>query len=251
VWSDLQREAAARLARLHLVYSHEPSPYAERLLNAALQAPHADADAKPKDDWENRARSLYVLALARNGKPAAALALVSQLANAPAESLIEVLDGIDQTLARTRNPDATAQQQLGRLAGGVVTLLDSRKLELSDEAQKRLGAYRAAAQAAAGDRAGAIASYTELSRQWPEDGTIQERSAQLLAASDSANEQREALAIWLVVEQRSRLGGPRWRRARQARIELLNRLGAGDEADKLLRLTRLLYPYWDAASKSR
>jgi hypothetical protein len=94
----------------------------------------------------------------------------------------------------------------------------------------------------------AVAAYADLAREHPGDGELQESYAMLLAQGRSAEAVRGALAQWQRVEQHSRRGGPRWRRARQARIELLVRLDQPEEAAKLLRLTRLLYPDWESSS---
>jgi tetratricopeptide (TPR) repeat protein len=124
--------------------------------------------------------------------------------------------------------------------------LDERHTELSDSDLGRLDRCRAAALAAAGDRQAALAHYAALVAQSPDDGELQESYAKLLAVSDSDAELRQAQALWQQVESRSRRGGERWRRARTARIELLKSLGDEAEAVKLVRLTRLLYPDWDA-----
>ena len=105
--------------------------------------------------------------------------------------------------------------------------------------------------ASAGDRPAALAQYAALAAQSPDDAEIQERYAAYLAASDSPAELRESLARWHRVEWRSRRGGLRWRRARAARIDLLTRLGDRMEAEKLLRLTRLLYPDWNDEANAR
>jgi hypothetical protein len=104
---------------------------------------------------------------------------------------------------------------------------------------------RASALDVAGHRQEALAAFAQLAEQMPDDGRVQESYAALLAGSDSAAELREALPRWQQVEQRSRAGSPRWRRARQARIDLLTRLGDDEAAEKLQRLTRLLYPDWE------
>jgi tetratricopeptide (TPR) repeat protein len=111
--------------------------------------------------------------------------------------------------------------------------------------RQHLVRLRASALAAAGRRQEAIAAYAQLAEQLPDDGQVQESYAALLAGSDSAADLRAALVRWQQVEQRSRPGSTRWYRARQARIELLRRLGDHEAEEKLLRLTRLLYPDWD------
>ncbi|MEX2306060.1 MAG: hypothetical protein WD738_00610 [Pirellulales bacterium] len=248
-WSDLQRDTVLALARLHLRYSNKASPYAERLLAAALSGKPAVANPTKDRSWEAAARSLLVAALVKNGKTTEARAHVNQLADASAESLMEMLGDFDSQLA-SASPGG-GERDLGELALVVVRLVDARRSELDASGIARLNAYRAAAVAATGDRAAALAQYAALAAQSPDDGEIQERYAALLAAADAPAEWRQAHARWQNVESRSRRGGPRWRRARRARIELLSRLGDRAEAEKLVRLTRLLYPDWDDGAKKQ
>lgn len=56
-----------------------------------------------------------------------------------------------------------------------------------------------------------------------------------------------ALDAWTQLERRSARGSQRWREARLGRIATLTELGRGDDAAKLLRLTRLLAPSADPA----
>ncbi|MCI0333408.1 MAG: hypothetical protein L0228_09315 [Planctomycetes bacterium] len=170
-WSELQRDTAVSLARLHVRYADPTSPYAVQLLSAALQGNSDVEDPKAGENWRSTARTLLVVALARNGKVADA-----------------------------------------------------------------------------GDRRAALAHYAAAADETPDDGDVQEQYAMLWAASNSPDELRQSLARWQAVESRSRRGGERWRRARRARIELLTRLGDSAEAEKLVRLTRLLYPDWDTTS---
>jgi hypothetical protein len=247
-WSDLQRNTAVALARLHLEHSDEPSEYAERLLAAALKGTPASSRLEHNQGWETAARSLLVAALARNGKPAEARAVVAQLAAGPPDVLLDIVAEITSASERLPPDAADSRRELGQLALEVITMLESRRNELDAASIARLNGYRAAALAASGDRAAALAQYTELAAQSPNDGEVQERWAALLAASNSPDDLRQAFAGWKQVERRSRPGGPRWRRARRARIELLTRLGDQAEADKLLRLTQLLYPDWESAA---
>jgi hypothetical protein len=234
------------LARLHLRYADSPQ-YAERVLAAALQGA-AGQEPKADEIWRSTAGSLLVAALARNGKTVEAQAMINQLAGAPPEMLLESLATIDGLITQEASADGAARRELGRLAAAIVRLLDARRDELSESAMASLERYRAAASMAVGDRAAALAHYGALAAQTPDDGEIQERYARLLAASDSPEELQRALAAWKQVESRSRRGGDRWWRARKARIELLRRLGDAAEAEKLVRLTRLLYPDRDTAA---
>jgi hypothetical protein len=243
-WSELQRNIAVALARLHLRFSPQPSPYAVQLLAAALRGKPQSPDSAEYRASKAAARVLLVEALARNGKPAEALAIVKQIRDAPTGLLLESLAAIHNLLLGHWNSDG-GEHELGELILALLPRVEARRSDLDAAAISRLSLWRGAALDAAGERDAAMAQYAALAAQAPEDGEIQERYAAFLAASDSEPELRQALARWQQVESRSRRGGPRWRRARQARIELLTRLGERTEAEKLLRLTRLLYPDWD------
>jgi hypothetical protein len=242
-WNDLQRETAIALARLHLRNPGGSRSYAERLLAALIGAKPLDEDESAEES-RAVAQTLYIVALARNGKASEARAIAADLGKLPAASLLESADQLDRLLMLA--PASTdGQREIGQLALAILARLDSRRNELDASTLARIEAYRAAALAAVGDRPAALALYKQLVIQSPDDGDVHERHARLLAASDDAAELRGALASWQAVERRSRRGSPRWRRARHARIELLNRAGERTEADKLLQLTRLLYPDWE------
>jgi hypothetical protein len=245
-WTNLQRETALRLARLHLKNSSGPSPYAERLLAALVASAPAGEDGSA-EEWLAAARPLFIVALARNGKPSEALAIFADLRRTPAASLREAVELIDKFIAQ--GPDTgIALPETGQVALELVGRLAARRVELDPTTLSRIDMYRAAALAAAGDHWEATKLYSQLAIQSPDDADIHERYARVLALSESKIELRRALSVWLVIERRSRRGGPRWRRARQARIELLTKIGDRAEADKLEQLTRLLYADWDAGT---
>jgi tetratricopeptide (TPR) repeat protein len=246
-WSNLQRETAIELARLHLGDSSGSSPYAERLLATLLGSQPLDADGAA-EEWQAVARPLFIVALARNGKASEAQAMAADLDMLPTASLHEVVDRLHDLLA-SDGAERAGRREVGQLALAIIARLDSRRDEADASTLARIEMCRAAALAAAGNRPEALALYKRLVIQSPDDGNVHERYATLLADSNDAAELREALASWHMVERRSRRGSPRWRRARHARIELLNRLGDRTEADKLRQLTRLLYPDWDTRAE--
>jgi hypothetical protein len=243
-WSEPQYKAAAALARLQLRYSADGAAYAQRLLTAALQGTPAAVEAEAATRWRAEAQVLLIEAQARSGDAAGALNTLEHLPAVPAQSILELLEQIDELLAQVRPAD---KREFAELALAVVRRADALQSQLDDESIRRIDASRAAALAAAGDRAAALAQFAALLAQAPNDGELQRRYASLLAASDSDADLRESVMHWKQVESRSQRGGPRWRQARRARIELLTRLGDAPAAEKLLRLTRLLYPDWDDA----
>ncbi len=116
---------------------------------------------------------------------------------------------VEQWLARTENPDIER--------GRVQTL------------------------ATRGDRQQALTLYRKLVEDSPEDAKLLETYAKLLATGTEPSELREALRQWHRLETKSKPGGPRWKRGRRARLELLEQLGEGGQAKKLRQLTEILY----------
>jgi hypothetical protein len=245
-WTELERFSVLSLAQLHLQYGEEASTYGADLLGRVIRSLAVSqddpAEAQPDPVWQQKMISLTIVALARLDRAQEARDLLRwQAENAPA-SLAETLSRLGE---RTSGDEAALSRGSAALALDGLELLGPQWDALDEPIRQRLGRLRASALAAAGQRDAALAQYADLARRSPNDGHVQESYAALLSQSDSAAELQEALARWYTVEQKSRPGGRRWRRARQARIELLARVGQRDEAEKLLRLTRLLYPDWD------
>jgi len=246
-WSELQRDVTLALARLHLRFTDEPSPYAEKLLTAALRGMTKPDSANTKS-WRGAAQCLLLVAMVRNGNSAETYPWLDEMtALASVDALMELLAALDRQIAPSSPTIHKQPQAVGQLALGIARRLDARRSELEATALPRLAMYRATALAASGERAAAIAQFGALAGELPNDAEIQERYAILLATANSPEELRQAVSQWQRIESRSRRGSLRWRRARQARIELLTRLGDAAEAEKLQRLTRLLYPDWDSA----
>ena len=87
----------------------------------------------------------------------------------------------------------------------------------------------------------AIALYRDLLSGAPDDAHLLEEFASLLGQSDRESNRRESLKLWQQLEKRSKPGGPRWWRGRRARLALLEQIGEGEQAEKLKRLTEILY----------
>lgn len=247
-WNDLQRDVALALARLHLRYTEEPSPYAEKLLIAALHGA-TKFDSANRTSWCGAAHCQLLIAMVRNGKVEEIHSLLDEtISSASADVLLELLADLDRQMAVAVSSAQKDPHVVGQVALKIARHLDAHRIDLATDALPRLAMYRATALAATGERAAALAQMGALATEWPNNADIQERYAMLLATSDSPEELRQAVGQWQKVEGGSRSGSPRWRRARQGRIELLTRLGDTAVAERLLRLTRLLYPDWGTAT---
>ena len=106
----------------------------------------------------------------------------------------------------------------------------------------RMTAAEAEQLASEGKLEKALAAYRQLMLADPMDGSLQEAYAELQAKRRTSEGRRNALRQWRQIEARTELNSPRWRRAREARIDLLEILGEQGRANKLRKLTVLLYP---------
>ena len=258
-WTPLQQTVAVALARLQLVESPEGHRYAEKLLTAALT--QNDQDAK-KDrataTWKSQATALLAAAHARAGKLDAAEELLQTLKGLDGETALT----ITRALAIRQEPDRKRRQALAQFVLKVLALVaTSENGALDPEQQAELARARGSAHELLDQHSEALAAYRQWMRYRPEDGDAQEAYAVLLgkglgktatrkpeSQTDHHNlpppeaSGQQALRLWQQIERRSKPGGPRWRRARQARIALLEQLGRHQQAQKLEQLTRVLYP---------
>lgn len=233
-WTDAQRTCALELARLMLDVGD--AAYAEKLLTKALE----DAP-QPTAEFVDRASPVLAVALVSGGKTAEAIDLLKNSArgdggSASLESLARRLTSDLAKLARSNSSTTTERAAIGQLLLAVLEVAGDGAAAWQPSAAR----YRAAALAAVGNQAEARQLYDSLSQQFPKSGDIQEEYAELLATGETSADRQAALALYARIESASRRGAERWRRARQARIDLLIELGRTDEARKLEKLTRLL-----------
>jgi tetratricopeptide (TPR) repeat protein len=247
-WSDLQRDVALQLAELHVRYGERSSPYAKQLLTAMLRDHSAAEDPKAEEAWKAEARAWITAAFARNGELSNAQQFAEQSQNAPTGIVLEALQSVVDDLPAIDAVTHDEERQHGEVALAMVRSVESQSNTLDDASLTQLNVCKAAALAAVGDRNAALTQYGELASELPNNIGVQERYAALLAATDDRKELGQSLAIWQTVESRSRRGNASWQQARRARIALLARLGETEEAEKLLNLTRVLYPNWETAA---
>ncbi|MEM6330435.1 MAG: hypothetical protein AAF790_09310, partial [Planctomycetota bacterium] len=230
--------------------------YAARLLRTA-----ADANPPPAADWQARAKPLLAAALVRGKKLGKAARLLPAGISLTRDNSADLLDAL---LRLTRDPpeagasktdtpktDAALQREAGEL---LLALLQRVPVDEGpgdeDPIDERSGSdsqawrlpYRAAALRATSRQADALAAAQRLAGERPDDLQAQQQLAALLATQPGEADRRRALALWRQLEGRSGRGTADWRRARLARIELLEGLGQRRQAAKLLRITRVLNP---------
>src|SRR5690606_28013281 len=101
--------------------------------------------------------------------------------------------------------------------------------------------HEARLHAAMGDRTAAKEAFEQLLDVDDPRGEVHLLYARLLSEGD-ATDQRAALDVWQQIERRSKPAGDRWLEARRTRIALFEQLGQHEQATKLRRITKLLYP---------
>lgn len=277
-WTPLQRSVALALARLQLAESAEGPRYAERLLTAALAQNQGGAASNPASangppppngpadgTWRSQAMALLAVARARAGKLAAAERLLQKLA-AAAPLTEETALTMTQALRLRQESDRQRQRTLARFALRILALVATGESKPGDSRRlAELTRDRGVAHELLDQREAALAAYRQWMHDRPKDGDAMEACARLLGKGPDAAparsteakpgsqtvrtnpaqqlaDRREAVQLWQQIERRSKPGGPRWRRARQARIVLLEQLGQPEQAQKLKQLTQVLYP---------
>ncbi len=236
-WTDAQRACALELARLQIDGGN--SGYAKDMLDAAV----VRGQPPPSAEYRAQATPVLAIALVSTGNTAEAIELLRESARAGGnagslESLAERLTAQLFEYSQSDVPRRTERAAIGQL------LLATLSPEVAGDGTSSWALpadrYRAAAMAAVANDAVARQLYESLVAKYPKNGDLQEEYARLLASANAASDRESALAAFHRIERSTRRGSDRWRRARQARIDLLIQLGRNDEAEKLKALTRLL-----------
>lgn len=233
-WTDLQRNIALRLSELHLLHVPAGHDYAYKLLRAALKnSPDADAT------WKSPAKALAAAALARRGDVSSVIPLLWDEKTFTAESVLLFLETVqfDQQL------NEELQREMAEAVVLITELISTNAEQVENkEALGKFARYRGMAHELLGHRQAALSAYNDWRRYCPESGAAQETYASLVGKSRNPKYLLESLHNWQQIEKQSKPAGPRWWRARRARIELLEQLGEGAQAEKLRQLTKVLYP---------
>lgn len=198
--------------------------------------------AATHSSWKTLLRTatqLHIVSLAGQQRMREAEALVQSLAEDSPEQVLAVLDGL-MLVAHSAN--ATTQRQLGSLQLLAAEILVSRQPDLTPAQRCRLDLCRAQAFAAIGQTSKAIGIYERLARETPGDEQLLRTLTGLLTESETPDHLRLAEANWRKLEGAEKPGSRAWLTARYHVALCSFRLREFDECEKLLRITRLLYP---------
>jgi len=234
--APLKRPHAELLVRLaRLLLERQPADYkaADRLLE------HVITTARD-GEWLKAAEQLRVVSLTGQRRIDEAERLLDSLEEAGPDELLTLLDGLTAVAAHcdAGTQRLVAELQLRALQGLAV----SPQRELSAAQRLRLLRTRAEAFTATGQTSKAIAASQQLLEKSPRDATLLRSIAELCESLESTDGFKQAKSLWRRLEAVLKAGSTEWLDARWHVIHCCQKLGEQTEAEKLLKVTKLLYP---------
>lgn len=221
-----------RLARLLSQRQPADDKAVDRLLEFVI------AHAQDRE-WLKLAKQLRVVSLAGQRRIDEAEQLIESLeASGPDESLA-MLDGLSAVATRS---DLGTQRLVADLQLRASQSLNDAAAKLTEPQRLRLMRARAEAFAASGQPTKAVAVYQQLVEKAPRDPKFVRTAAQLCESLDTKEGTQQAKPLWRRLEGLLKAGSLEWLDARWHVIRCCQQLGEQAEADKLLKVTKLLYP---------
>ena len=248
-WELDQVEVAVRLARI-LLKKHPPQfDAADRLLVHAAKTLAAPSPASPdapqavdlakRNELRALARQLQVVSLAGQERFQEARTLLQQLSGTDPAELLTILDGIAPLETDDRRDPF---HDLGALQLDAALKLNEHRSKLSAADQRRLDKCLAHAYIATGEVRQGLQIYEKLVQKNPRDKVLLTSYAELLVKCGSKECLTEAVAAWRKLEMLHEPGSQAWFPVRYELCQTLLLAKETIEADKLLKMTRLVYP---------
>ncbi|HET6422423.1 MAG TPA: hypothetical protein VFG20_01995 [Planctomycetaceae bacterium] len=233
-WSPEHGDALLAYGRFLL--RAEPPDYSttDRLLDAVLR--HR-GESPPWDAVCAAALPLRLTTLAGTGQSAAARTLLDQVPVDPPQTLLAVVLGLDQLTTSQQGKETI---ELSRLFDDAVQRLAKARATLTAAEQMAFDLAAMHAALRAGRWAEAKAQVEQLAKRFSNDVNRQRALAESLAQVSHPEALRLAKAAWQRVEKMSPDGSAEWHAARMAVIAQCLALREFDEAEKWLKMTRLL-----------
>ncbi|MHC4875695.1 MAG: tetratricopeptide repeat protein [Planctomycetota bacterium] len=249
VW---QLETLLRTARLLLSFEQPDFGSADRLLDRVIAAEPVSVIEDDSIDEESSAmrlafrthqraaRSLKVVSLAGTGSQLESRLLLDRVGQDYADSLAEILNVL--SVASTAKIDVATRAAFGHLQVRAMELstVDLDTLPIDRQVPLRLALADAHEQSGMAGSAARELAHVAAAR--PDDRELQRRLARLQLASGERELIAKARTIWRSIESQAKAGSDAWMEARHRVIECCIELDDTDEAAKLLKITRLLYP---------
>lgn len=232
-WTPAHGEVVLLQARLHL--RGQPPNYA-----AAARILMQFDSAPTTAEWQpvrQATAALQLVTLAGTGKSVEARRLLERLPSDPPALLMAVIDGLDTLAAATE----TRTIDFSNLFLTAMERLMPARDRLSPVEQERFDRARLRALLIVDREAEAATVAESLAARFDAAPDQLRQLTEILAAHPHPKTAAVAKRLWKKLEGQSAVGSPGWHAARIAIVEQCLQLGETDEADKLLKLTRLLY----------
>jgi predicted Zn-dependent protease len=163
--------------------------------------------------------------------------MLSQIGQASPEQLLDLLAGLSAVISRSRKD---VRPQIAGIQLQAADMLWPQRSKLTKNAALALARIRAEALAATNKRAEALAVFTALAKENPDNAAIQEGYADLLFSDDATVKQ--SLDQWRRILSRAKPRSELWFNAKYKVALAQFKLGEKKEAAAVLRYTLELPP---------
>lgn len=241
-WNDAQAELTYHAVKALLLVEPPRLADAERWLNRLEEAVAVDGEdsvSERRAELRQRVGPLRLVVLAGQGKPPVPDQMRKTLFRAGPFELLAIVEELSQFDVRGSE---TARRNLIETQLTAAEMLDERRSELSSSQQQRLDLALADAYFATTQPTKALAVYQRMLDQSPRDVDMARRVGQALFDRDEPECRALAKTSWQRVERFLKQGSEDWLEARWHVIACCLRLGEREQAQKLLHVTKLLYP---------
>ena len=185
------------------------------------------------------AKQLRVVSLAGQRRIDEADRLIESLEASGPDELLALLDGLASVTARC---DVGTQRLVAELQLRASQSMADAPAKLTEPQRVRMWRARAEAFAATGQPSKAVAVYQQLVEKSPRDPKLLRTAAEMFESLESTAGNQQAKMTWRKLEAVLKAGSLEWLDARWHVIRSCRKLGENAEADKLLKVTKLLYP---------
>ncbi len=247
-WTLAQSQNALRWVQVLLRLQESRYSEAELLLVQILQSRDIEAremarDGTPIDPaWDKLVpvvTQLRMISLAGLGRIGEAETLFATSKTTSPEDLLAILSGLSDLAGSL---DEKSRHDLGRFQLATARRLDTQRSQLSPESTQRVDRCLAEAYTATGDLPEAIALYETLRKTRPRDRSLLETIGKLHLKHAQPEDFQRAKLVYRQLESFDPPGSPAWLRTRLAVARNCLQLGEQAECEKLLKVTRILYP---------
>jgi tetratricopeptide (TPR) repeat protein len=192
--------------------------------------------------WQEMALAAYrlnIVFLAQSGEIRKAEALVSRVAQAGRQPLLELLNGLSVAAAQA---SPQTKRGIGELQLQTSLALNTQRDQLSEEERTLLDRSLARAYLLSERSREAHELYEKLLEENASDIQLRRELAESLSKCGTVACHRRALVHWRYLEGQSKQGTTDWLQLRAEVIESLVIVNQKDEAKRLISVTELLYP---------